>query len=62
MKEYTSYNEIKKNIIQVMRDENDFEVRLNGVPVLTTGSEFEAELVAESLHVALIILNTQEKI
>ena len=55
------YDEVKNNCVRILSDERDYEVRLNDVPVLNTGSEFEAELVAESIHFALVILNAQEK-
>ena len=53
------YNEICWNQVTILKDEPDYEVRLNNVCIMTTGDDTEAYMVAESLDVALSILNSQ---
>lgn len=59
MLEEQVYNEIKGNSVTLYFDGNDYEVYLNGMVVISTGDEFEAQLIAESLDVALSILDAQ---
>jgi hypothetical protein len=59
MKEELRYNEIKGSLIRILHDEHDFEILLNNVCVATTGDENEAYIIAESLDVALSVLNSQ---
>ena len=53
------YNEICGNQVTILKDEPDYEVHLNNVCIMTTGDDTEAYMVAESLDVALSILNSQ---
>ena len=50
------YNELLGNRVSLIRDDYDYEVSLNDEVVVTTGDETEAEMIAESLDVALSIL------
>ena len=50
------YNELLGNRVSLIHDDYDYEVRLNDEVVVTTGDETEAEMIAESLDVALSIL------
>lgn len=50
------YNELLGNRVSLVYDDYDYEVRLNDEVVVTTGDETEAEMIAESLDVALSIL------
>lgn len=57
MDEILTYNEICGSKVTIVKDDYDYEVRLNNDTVMTTSDEIEAEMVAESLDVALTILN-----
>lgn len=59
MKEELRYNEIRGSLIRILHDDLDYEILLNNVCVATTGDEDEAYIIAESLDVALSILNSQ---
>lgn len=59
MNETRTYSTILGNTVTLSSDDHDFDVSLNGFVVLTTGDETEAEMVAESLDVALAILGSQ---
>lgn len=59
MDEELQYNEICGNQVTILKDGTDYEVRLNNVCIVTTGDDTEAYMVAESLDVALSILNSQ---
>lgn len=50
------YNELLGNRVSLVCDDYDYEVRLNDEVVVTTGDETEAEMIAESLDIALSIL------
>lgn len=56
MNKKLSYNELNGNQISLIYDGLDYEVRINDEVVIATGDETEAEMIAESLDVALSIL------
>lgn len=56
MNKKLSYNELNGNQISLIYDDLDYEVRINDEVVIATGDETEAEMIAESLDVALSIL------
>ena len=62
MEEKIIYNCASGNVVVLSRDSHDFEVLLNGMQVMSTGDPTEAELVAESLDVAINILDVQNKL
>lgn len=59
MNETRTYSTVLGNTVTLSCDDHDYDVSLNGFVVLTTGDETEAEMVAESLDVALAILDSQ---
>lgn len=59
MSDERMYNEVKGNRILLYYDGTDYEVTLNDMIIISTGDEFEAELVAESLDAALTVLDAQ---
>lgn len=59
MSEELKYNEVRGSQVTIVYDGQDYEIQLNNVCVATTGDEDEAYIIAESLDVALSILNTQ---
>lgn len=56
MNDVIIYNELLGNKVSLVYDGIDYEVRLNNEIVATTGDETEAEIIAESLDVALSVL------
>lgn len=54
-----TYSDVKGNQVTIIKDEYDYDVRLNGMTVITTGEETEAEMIAESLDIGLTILGMQ---
>lgn len=60
MKDMIIFNELLGNAVSLIRDGVDFEVRLNDNVVIATGDETEAEMIAESLDVALNLLYSQD--
>ena len=59
MEKIITYSEIRGNQIVVCQDEYDYEVRLNDMVICSTGDSIEAEMIAESLNIALTILDYQ---
>jgi hypothetical protein len=59
MEEEIKYNDVRGNQVSLIFDGYDYEVRLNGASIMTSGDEFEASMVAESIDTALSILNAQ---
>jgi hypothetical protein len=59
MEKVITYSEIRGNQIVVCQDEYDYEVRLNDMVICSTGDSIEAEMIAESLNIALTILDYQ---
>lgn len=59
MGESKYYSEICGNQITIESDDADYEVQLNGMLIVTTGDEYEAEMIAESLDICLSVLNAQ---
>ena len=59
MEKVITYSEIRGNQIVVCQDEYDYEVRLNDMVICSTGDSIEAEIIAESLNIALTILDYQ---
>ncbi len=57
MEKVITYSEIRGNQIVVCQDEYDYEVRLNDMVICSTGDSIEAEMIAESLNIALTILD-----
>ena len=53
------YNNIRGSQVALFFDGRDYEVKLNGATIMTTGDEFEASMVAEAVDTALSILNAQ---
>lgn len=53
------YSEICGNQITIKSDDADYEVQLNDMLIVTTGDEYEAEMIAESLDICLSVLNAQ---
>ena len=62
MSEEIKYSFICGNQVTLVYDECDYEVRLNGVPIMTTGDEIEASMVAEAIDTALTVLNAQNSL
>lgn len=60
MEEVIVFNEVNGNEVSLLFDGCDYEVRLNNDFILTTGDEAEAHIVAESLDIALSILDNQK--
>ena len=59
MIESVQYNNIKGSQVVMSFDGCDYEVRLNGAIIMTTGDEIEASMVAEAIDTALSILSAQ---
>jgi hypothetical protein len=59
MDEEIRYNDIRGSQVAMLFDGHDYEVKLNGAAIMTTGDEFEASMVAEAIDTALSILNAQ---
>lgn len=59
MDEEIKYNDIRGSQVSMIYDGCDYEVKLNGATIMTTGDEFEASMVAEGIDTALSILNAQ---
>lgn len=59
MSKYLSYSIIKGIEVAIYQDDCDFdyEIRLNDLVICNTGDEIEAEVIAESLHLALTVLD-----
>ena len=53
------YNDIRGSQVALLFDGRDYEVKLNGATIMTTGDEFEAPMAAEAVDTALSILNAQ---
>ena len=51
------YNNVKDNIVSLRKEDYDYTVCINNEEVMSTGDMTEAEMVAESLDVALSILD-----
>lgn len=62
MDKIISYPAICGNEVTVYQDDYDYEVRINNMVVLTTGDESEAEMIAESIHVSLTMLDIQKRL
>lgn len=62
MRETIYANSIKDNHLEIMRDDNDYELTLNHYVVLTSGDSYEVELAAEVLEIALNLLVNDSKI
>ena len=60
MEEEIRYNVIRGSQVSMLYDGRDYEVKLNGATIMTTGDEFEASMAAEAVDTALSILNAQE--
>lgn len=56
LKDKIVYTTVRGNQVVLKPDDDAYEVTLNGAPVLVTDNETEAQLVAESIDLALIIL------
>lgn len=41
---------------------NDYEVLVNGMPVVTTGDRAEGEVIAESIDIAINLLYIQKRL
>ena len=54
------YTELRGNRVILQKDEYGYEVSLNGAPIIATDNENEAQLVAESLDIALSILEANK--
>ena len=59
MDEEIQYSAVRGSQVAMVFDGQDYEVRLNGAAIMTTGDEFEASMVAEAIDTALSILNAQ---
>lgn len=59
MNEEIKYNVIRGNQVVLIFDGYDYEVRLNGAAIMSTGDEIEANMIAEAIDTALSILNAQ---
>lgn len=59
MDEEIRYNDIRGSQVAMLFDGRDYEVKINGATIMTTGEEFEASMVAEAIDTALSILNAQ---
>lgn len=60
MVEDIQYNNIKGSQVIMSYDGRDYEVKLNGAIIMTTGDEIEASMIAEAIDTALSILSAQE--
>ena len=60
MIEISRYNLIQGSQVVIEQDDIDYEVKLNGAIIANTSDEFEANLIAEAVDVALSILNAQQ--
>lgn len=54
------YNELKGNQVSLVFDGFDYEIKLNDEIVVTTSDDTEAEVIAESLDIALSILYSHD--
>ena len=59
MEDEVRYSDIRGSQVAISYDGCDYEVKLNSATIMTTGDEFEASMVAESIDTALSILNAQ---
>ena len=59
MNDEIRYNDVRGNQVVLVFDGHDYEVKLNGAAIMTTGDEFEGTMVAEAVDTALSILNAQ---
>lgn len=57
-----TYESVKGNVVSLQHDGLDYEVLLNGKPVVTTGDLIEAEIISESIDVALNLLYVEDKL
>lgn len=62
MEDKVVYESVCNNYIEVVCDETDYEVLINGMPILSTGEWIEAQMIAESLDVALSVLHGQNRL
>lgn len=62
MENRIEYSTVQGNSVVLLQETYDYTIFLNGMQVMTTGDETEAEIVAESLDVALSILGIQGKL
>lgn len=62
MDKIIAYPEIKGNEVAVYQDDYDYEVRLNNMVIVSTGDDSEAEMIAESIHVALTVLDINKRL
>lgn len=63
MEKLIIYEGVNKNEVALATDGfNDYEVLLNGMPVVSTGDRAEGEVIAESIDIAINLLYIQGKL
>lgn len=56
------YESVKGNRVVLKTDGLDYEILINGMPIISTGDRAEGEVIAECIDITLNLLNIQGKL